>query len=225
MLKTIATQDANAIGAITTISGTPNQINVATSGTTVTLSTPTDFRPPGTVNAVSTITGTALIPSSNVVPTSGMYLVNSSTVGIAAQGVGQVQITGPATANRQVVLSGADSTEAAIKTTGGNLAISPGGLLSAQFGGVSGSGVFLIFTGAAPGASPSFSTSDQNLILMTGAALSTGSTTGMVLIPAMSGTPTGAPTSAGAGAIPMVYDTANNKIWFYNGSWRGVAVT
>lgn len=74
------------------------------------------------------------------------------------------------------------------------------------------------------GVNAKISTNAENLQLMTGTALATGATAGMILVNACSGTPTGAPTGAGAGAIPMMYDTAANKIWFYNGSWRGVTV-
>lgn len=64
----------------------------------------------------------------------------------------------------------------------------------------------------------------NNLTLSTGAAIATSATAGFICIPAMSGTPSGAPTGAGAGDIPMVYDTSAHKIWFYSGSWRGVLV-
>jgi hypothetical protein len=69
-------------------------------------------------------------------------------------------------------------------------------------------------------------TANKNLLLGgTGAAISTGATGAMPMIPSCAGTPTGAPTGAAAGRIPMIYDTTNNIIYFYNGSWRGVAVT
>jgi hypothetical protein len=69
-------------------------------------------------------------------------------------------------------------------------------------------------------------TANKNMLLGgTGAALTTGATGAMPMIPSCAGTPTGAPTGAAAGRIPMIYDTTNNIIYFYNGSWRGVAVT
>jgi hypothetical protein len=54
-------------------------------------------------------------------------------------------------------------------------------------------------------------------------ALGTTATAGFPYIPSCPGTPTGVPT-AYTGRVPMVYDTTANKLWFYNGSWRGVVV-
>ncbi len=56
------------------------------------------------------------------------------------------------------------------------------------------------------------------------AALATNATNGFLYIPSCAGTPTGVPT-AKTGRIAMIYDTSANKIWFYNGSWRGVVVS
>lgn len=53
--------------------------------------------------------------------------------------------------------------------------------------------------------------------------LATNATDGFVYVPSCAGTPTGVPTSR-PGTIAMVYDTSANKIWFYNGAWRGVVV-
>lgn len=49
-------------------------------------------------------------------------------------------------------------------------------------------------------------------------------TDGFLYISSGAGTPTGTPT-AYTGKIAMFYDTTANKIWFYNGAWRGVLVT
>lgn len=56
-------------------------------------------------------------------------------------------------------------------------------------------------------------------------ALATNATEGFFHVQSCNGTPTGTPASIPTGQIPMVYDTSANKIWFYNGSWRGVVVT
>lgn len=56
-------------------------------------------------------------------------------------------------------------------------------------------------------------------------ALATTATAGFLGVNSCAGTPTGVPTSIPTGQIPMVYDTSAHKIWFYSGSWRGVAVT
>ena len=52
-------------------------------------------------------------------------------------------------------------------------------------------------------------------------ALATGATKGFVYLPSVAGTPTGTPTAQSA-TVPMVYDTAANKLWAYNGAWRSV---
>jgi len=58
-----------------------------------------------------------------------------------------------------------------------------------------------------------------------GTALAVGATAGFLQLPTCAGTPTGVPADTGAGKANVVYDTSANKIWVYNGSWRGVAVT
>ena len=49
----------------------------------------------------------------------------------------------------------------------------------------------------------------------------TSATDGFLHVPACNGTPTGVPTAETAGNIPLVVDSANNKLYFYcNGAWR-----
>lgn len=55
-------------------------------------------------------------------------------------------------------------------------------------------------------------------------ALATTATAGFLGVNSCAGTPTGVPASIPTGQIPIVYDTTANKIWFYNGSWRGILV-
>lgn len=62
-----------------------------------------------------------------------------------------------------------------------------------------------------------------NCILGTG-ALATSTTNGFLYIAGGPGTPSGTPTSA-TGRYPLYYDSSANKLWIYNGSWRGVVVT
>lgn len=70
-----------------------------------------------------------------------------------------------------------------------------------------------------------FNTAGDTIISGNNGAIATNATEGFIYIPRCAGAPTGTPANAGLPYTPMVYDTTNNKIWFYNGSWRGVAVT
>lgn len=53
--------------------------------------------------------------------------------------------------------------------------------------------------------------------------LSTSSTDGFLFIPAVAGTPTGTPNSR-SGFVPICYDTTNDELYVYNGSWKSVAL-
>ena len=52
------------------------------------------------------------------------------------------------------------------------------------------------------------------------AALATNATDGFLYIPTCAGTPTGVPT-AQTGTVAMIFDTTNNKLYIYDGSWLG----
>jgi hypothetical protein len=54
--------------------------------------------------------------------------------------------------------------------------------------------------------------------------LATTATTGFGFMPTCAGTPTGIPV-AKAGYVPFVYDITANKLWVYNGAWKGVVLT
>lgn len=67
--------------------------------------------------------------------------------------------------------------------------------------------------------------SKKNVILnANGVALGTTDTAGYTYLPTCAGAPTGVPTVAPTGAAPFVYDTTNNKLWAYNGAWRGIVL-
>lgn len=53
-----------------------------------------------------------------------------------------------------------------------------------------------------------------------GSSVALTSTTGFLSIPYCGGTPTGVATKGA-----MVYDTTNNKLYFYNTSWKSVTLT
>ncbi len=56
-------------------------------------------------------------------------------------------------------------------------------------------------------------------------ALATTATLGDVFIPSCAGVPTGVPANIPTGQIAIRYDSNANKIWFYNGGWKGVLVS
>ncbi len=64
----------------------------------------------------------------------------------------------------------------------------------------------------------------DTIISSSSVALATNTTLGFLQITQCAGAPTGVPGRQKAFHTPMIYDTTNNKIWFYNGSWRGVVV-
>lgn len=64
-------------------------------------------------------------------------------------------------------------------------------------------------------------TISNSSIITTTAELSTTATTGFLYIPTCNGTPTGIPTSF-TGTVPIVLDTANNKLYFYFDGWKTV---
>lgn len=60
--------------------------------------------------------------------------------------------------------------------------------------------------------------------VMATAALATNATTGFVYIPTCAGTPTGVPT-AFTGAVAMVFDTTNNRLYVYDAGWINIGTT
>jgi hypothetical protein len=58
-----------------------------------------------------------------------------------------------------------------------------------------------------------------NSLVMGTTALSVSSTSGFLYLSSCGGTPSGVPVSK-SGTIPTVYDTLNDKLYFYNGSWK-----
>ena len=80
--------------------------------------------------------------------------------------------------------------------------------------------------GAVAAGNPGIKASGGNLVLgSANASMLQSATDGYVMIPSCAGAPSGVPTNNGLGQIAMHYDSTNNRIYFYNGSWRSVAVT
>lgn len=110
-------------------------------------------------------------------------------------GTGQVDILHTASANRTITLTGSNGGNPTISTSAGNL----------------GWGAALV--------------SNANLRFSHGtSALATTATEGFFHIQSCAGAPTGVPATIPTGQIPTVYDSTNNRIYCYNGSWRSVAV-
>jgi hypothetical protein len=55
------------------------------------------------------------------------------------------------------------------------------------------------------------------------AVLATTATDGFLYLPTCAGTPTGVPTTF-TGTKAVIYDTTGDKLWVYNGSWKGVVL-
>lgn len=60
---------------------------------------------------------------------------------------------------------------------------------------------------------------DTGNFLIGTAAVATTATDGFLYVTSCAGTPTGVPT-AKTGRVPIVVDTTNHKLYFYDGSWR-----
>ena len=56
-------------------------------------------------------------------------------------------------------------------------------------------------------------------VVTSSAALSTSATNGFLYVPTCAGAPSGTPT-AFTGTVALVFDTTDNKLYFYNGSWK-----
>lgn len=58
-----------------------------------------------------------------------------------------------------------------------------------------------------------------------GGLLATNASTGHFSIPTTSGTPGGGAPLFKTGTVPLQFDTANNKLWVYNGGWKSITLT
>ena len=63
---------------------------------------------------------------------------------------------------------------------------------------------------------------DNGNVAIGSAALATTATDGFLYVPTCAGTPTGVPTSKGS-TVPIVFDSTNNKLYVYDGSWLSTA--
>lgn len=63
-----------------------------------------------------------------------------------------------------------------------------------------------------------------NVILGNAGALATNASNGFSYMPSGAGPPTGTPTAV-TGKVPFYYDSTNNKLYLYNGGWKGVTLS
>ena len=103
-----------------------------------------------------------------------------------------------------------------------------GALFAAGYNGVTQSYQIGRIAGNGLAASLTFNTDGENVAVGAQTALATTATTGFLWVPSINGTPTGVPTADATvkGArIAMCFDTVNNRLYHYNGSWKFVTLT
>lgn len=81
----------------------------------------------------------------------------------------------------------------------------------------------LTLNGGSSSNNPRVGSNGNQLVLGSNTALATNATAGFIQIPSCAGTPTGTPTNSSNGPVTLVYDTANDKLYVYNGSWKASA--
>jgi hypothetical protein len=75
------------------------------------------------------------------------------------------------------------------------------------------------------GANAAFRVDTSQNVVIANAALATNATGGFLYIPTCAGAPSGTPTSY-TGRVPIVFDSTNNQLYIYDGSWlKTVALT
>ena len=126
----------------------------------------------------------------------GTIYVNSIVIGNSASGVGT--ITEDATPDR-------------LNLAGAHLYLSTGNLLVGTSANI-----------LAINVSGGIWASGGDIVCNT-AALATNATTGFLYIPTSAGVPTGTPASF-TGTVALEYDTTNDDLYVYNGSWKKVAL-
>ena len=181
-----------------------------------------------TINASSTVTGAAFIPSDSTVPTNGMYLPAANTVSIATSSAEAVRIT---SAGRIGI--GSTNPSATLVTFRGAAGVDVAQLLNGSGFGLrvqpqtGGSGTnTLAYVASGESLSLGSNNAERMRIDANGnvaintAAIATNATNGFLYVPSCAGTPTGTPTTL-TGRVPIVVDTTNNKLYFYSGAaWR-----
>lgn len=87
--------------------------------------------------------------------------------------------------------------------------------------------IFEIWKGASNSANPFWVDGDGDVMAapIANPSIGTTATDGFFWIRSANGAPTGTPSNAITGRVPLVYDYANHELYAYHGSWRSVALT
>lgn len=80
------------------------------------------------------------------------------------------------------------------------------------------------FTGTGASSSKRVQLDSNGNVVVGRVALATNAADGFLYIPTCAGAPTGTPT-AFSGRAPIIFDSSNNKLYLYNGSWKGVTLS
>jgi Protein of unknown function (DUF2793) len=103
-----------------------------------------------------------------------------------------------------------------------------GNFYGAQIDGVNESqtantGSLVFYTGVAGTLTQAMKIDSSSNVVVNTAAIATTATNGFLYIPTCAGAPTGVPTTY-TGRAPIVFDTTNNKLCIYNGTWKTVTL-
>lgn len=203
---------------------TPATLLLTAQVTNVVASTSMTFTTP-TLTASAAVVANTSVTTPLYASTGTMNITAGGQIVMAAGGQGNpISITssnntGGAGGNSSVTAGNGSSTGGTLSLKSGNGAAGIGGsiTIAAGTGGNAIGGDISITPGAGSGGSQAGA-----LTLGVGAP-ATAAFGGFPYMPAMGGAPSGAPT-AKTGFCPFVYDTTNNKLWIYNGSWKGIAL-
>lgn len=77
----------------------------------------------------------------------------------------------------------------------------------------------LLFKAGSSTTNPSLATISGSSLVLGGGSLATNATKGFVQLPTCAGVPTGVPAVV-TGGCPLVIDTTDNRLYFYNGGWQ-----
>jgi hypothetical protein len=205
--------------------GTPLFVN---SAGFVTIGSPVSV---GGFNGSSPFNGSLEVQISSASGIAGLQIIrwdnsgNPSKIYLGKSRGGAVGVLGPQSVNSGdavgvIMFGGSDG------TTINDSAYILVGVDAAPASGTTPGRMMFMTTGAGTNANPTerVRINSTGSLMMAAGALATTATDGFFYVNACAGAPTGVPTAPPGGAKAMVYDTTNNKLWVYNGSWRGVVL-